>query len=67
MTTLLDTPMIVKDPKGVVLIIAPWNYPVSMVLLPLIPALAAGNLDSERVSSRKHCGHQAIRNGPELR
>lgn len=40
--TLLDTPMIVKDPYGVVLIIAPWNYPVNLVLLPLIPALAAG-------------------------
>uniref|UniRef100_A0A0N5ACH8 Aldehyde dehydrogenase n=1 Tax=Syphacia muris TaxID=451379 RepID=A0A0N5ACH8_9BILA len=35
--------MIVKDPYGVVLIIAPWNYPVNLVLLPLIPALAAGN------------------------
>jgi aldehyde dehydrogenase (NAD+) len=31
------------EPKGVVLIIAPWNYPVSMVLAPLVGALAAGN------------------------
>ncbi|TMS32365.1 hypothetical protein L596_000215 [Steinernema carpocapsae] len=41
--TALDTPMIVKDPKGVVLIVSPWNYPVSMVLLPLINVIAAGN------------------------
>uniref|UniRef100_A0A1I7XNG3 Aldedh domain-containing protein n=1 Tax=Heterorhabditis bacteriophora TaxID=37862 RepID=A0A1I7XNG3_HETBA len=34
--------MIVKDPLGVILIVSPWNYPVSMILLPLIPAIAAG-------------------------
>jgi aldehyde dehydrogenase (NAD+) len=34
---------IVPEPKGVVLIIAPWNYPLSMVLAPLVSALAAGN------------------------
>lgn len=43
MLNMLDQPMIVKDPKGVVLIISPWNYPVNMILLPLIPAIAAGN------------------------
>ncbi|CAB3396990.1 unnamed protein product [Caenorhabditis bovis] len=42
-TTALDKPVIEKDPKGVVLIISPWNYPVSMALLPLIAILAAGN------------------------
>jgi aldehyde dehydrogenase (NAD+) len=31
------------EPKGVVLIIAPWNYPLSMVLAPLAGAIAAGN------------------------
>lgn len=30
------------EPKGVSLIIAPWNYPVNLALMPLIPALAAG-------------------------
>ncbi|WP_202613707.1 aldehyde dehydrogenase family protein [Ornithinimicrobium cerasi] len=30
-------------PKGVVLIIGPWNYPVQLVLAPLAGALAAGN------------------------
>jgi aldehyde dehydrogenase (NAD+) len=31
------------EPKGIVLIIAPWNYPLSMVLAPLVGAIAAGN------------------------
>jgi aldehyde dehydrogenase (NAD+) len=34
---------ILPEPKGVVLIIAPWNYPLSMVLAPLVGAVAAGN------------------------
>ena len=34
---------IVRDPLGVVLIIGPWNYPVQLVLTPLVGALAAGN------------------------
>jgi aldehyde dehydrogenase (NAD+) len=31
------------EPLGAVLIIAPWNYPVQLVLAPLVAALAAGN------------------------
>src|SRR5574340_329609 len=31
------------EPKGVVLILAPWNYPADLVLTPLIAAVAAGN------------------------
>ena len=34
---------ILKEPLGVVLIIAPWNYPIQLSLGPLIGALAAGN------------------------
>ncbi len=34
---------IVQEPLGTVLVIAPWNYPVQLLLGPLIPALAAGN------------------------
>ncbi|MFN8012258.1 MAG: aldehyde dehydrogenase family protein [Holophagaceae bacterium] len=31
------------EPRGRVLILAPWNYPVFLTLVPLIGALAAGN------------------------
>src|SRR6476469_4214894 len=31
------------DPLGTVLIIGPWNYPVQLVLAPLVGAIAAGN------------------------
>ncbi|WP_213813837.1 succinic semialdehyde dehydrogenase [Glaciihabitans sp. dw_435] len=30
-------------PKGVVGVITPWNYPVSLALMDIVPALAAGN------------------------
>jgi len=31
------------EPKGVVLIIAPWNFPINLTFGPLVTALAAGN------------------------
>jgi aldehyde dehydrogenase (NAD+) len=31
------------EPKGVCLIIAPWNYPVNLLLGPAVSAIAAGN------------------------
>jgi len=34
---------IYAEPLGLVLIIAPWNYPIQLSLVPLIGALAAGN------------------------
>lgn len=34
---------IVYEPKGVVLIIAPWNFPFNLSLGPLVSAIAAGN------------------------
>lgn len=37
------TSTIYYEPKGVILIIAPWNYPFQLTVNPLIPALAAGN------------------------
>lgn len=33
----------VLEPLGVVLVIAPWNYPIQLLLAPMIGALAAGN------------------------
>ena len=46
--TQLDSAFIHKEPFGLVLIIAPWNYPVNLTLVPLVGALAAGE---ERVLS----------------
>ena len=41
---LLGTRQYVKaEPKGRVLIISPWNFPVMLTLRPLVSALAAGN------------------------
>ncbi|WP_109831270.1 aldehyde dehydrogenase family protein [Reichenbachiella versicolor] len=34
---------ILPEPKGVCLIIAPWNFPFNLVMIPLITAIAAGN------------------------
>ena len=45
-TNLLNLPSssrIMSEPLGVVLIIAPWNYPFQLLLNPLVGAIAAGN------------------------
>ena len=45
-TRLLTKPSsarVVREPLGVVLVIAPWNYPVQLALAPMIGAIAAGN------------------------
>lgn len=34
---------IVREPLGVALVIAPWNYPVHLLLLPMAAAICAGN------------------------
>ncbi|HEY3477681.1 MAG TPA: aldehyde dehydrogenase family protein [Streptomyces sp.] len=34
---------VVREPLGVALIIGPWNYPLHLVLAPLVGVLAAGN------------------------
>lgn len=41
----------VFEPRGRVLILSPWNYPVHLSLLPLVGALAAGNVVMLRPSS----------------
>jgi aldehyde dehydrogenase (NAD+) len=40
---LMGRSFVVREPLGVVLIIAPWNYPVGLLLSPLVGAVAAGN------------------------
>ncbi|HLZ86886.1 MAG TPA: aldehyde dehydrogenase [Puia sp.] len=45
-TNLVNLPAasyVYRDPLGVVLVIAPWNYPLMLSLVPLAAALAAGN------------------------
>lgn len=45
-TNLLNLPSssrIIKEPLGVVLIIAPWNYPFQLLINPMVGAIAAGN------------------------
>lgn len=45
-TNLLNLPSrsyLYKEPLGVVLIIAPWNYPLQLLFAPLVGAIAAGN------------------------
>jgi aldehyde dehydrogenase (NAD+) len=42
--TMLGTRSVIRyEPKGVCLIISPWNYPFNLAIGPLVSALAAGN------------------------
>jgi aldehyde dehydrogenase (NAD+) len=43
MSNLFASNKIYYEPKGVCLIIAPWNYPLQLIMSPLISAVAAGN------------------------
>lgn len=40
---MLDDVVIHKQPYGVVLVIAAWNYPFQLALVPFAAAIAAGN------------------------
>ena len=40
---MMDTPVILRDPYGVVLVIGSWNYPLHLAMLPAQAAIAAGN------------------------
>ena len=39
---MMDQAFIKSEPYGVVLIIGTWNYPIQLVISPLIGAIAAG-------------------------
>ncbi|KAJ8385869.1 hypothetical protein AAFF_G00179350 [Aldrovandia affinis] len=43
LATKLDDCFVRREPLGVVLIIGAWNYPLQLILLPLVAAIAAGN------------------------
>ena len=47
-------------PKGVVLVIAPWNYPFQLSLVPLISAIAAGNCVMIKPSELAHASARLI-------
>jgi len=48
------------EPLGVVLIMAPWNYPVQLVLTPLVGAIAAGNCAVVKPSNEAPATAQVI-------
>lgn len=43
LTSLPGTAKVISEPLGVALVIAPWNYPIQLLVEPLAAALAAGN------------------------
>lgn len=43
LATKLDDCFVRREPLGVVLIIGAWNYPLQLLLLPLVAAISAGN------------------------
>lgn len=48
------------EPYGTVLIMAPWNYPVHLSLMPLIGAISAGNTAMIKVSADAPASGRAI-------
>lgn len=49
-----------REPFGVVLIIGPWNYPVQLVLSPLVAALAGGNVALIKPSEQTPASEQVV-------
>ncbi|XP_077391792.1 aldehyde dehydrogenase family 3 member B1 isoform X1 [Festucalex cinctus] len=43
LATKMDNCFVRREPLGVVLIIGTWNYPLQLLILPMIGAIAAGN------------------------
>ena len=42
------------EPYGMVLIVAPWNYPFQLVMMPLIGAIAAGKHSIKKLDTDQH-------------
>ena len=56
-TDILNVPgwsRIYRDPRGVALIMAPWNYPVNLAFMPVAGAIAAGCCVMLKVPSPKY-------------
>ncbi|XP_042333859.1 aldehyde dehydrogenase family 3 member B1-like isoform X2 [Sceloporus undulatus] len=60
LATKLDSAFIRKDPFGVVLIIAPFNYPLQLALVPLVGAIAAGNCVVLKPSEISSCTERLL-------
>jgi len=50
MLQMLDTMYMQKEPLGVILILGAWNYPIQLVILPLIAAISAGLFKNVNIS-----------------
>ena len=48
------------EPFGVALILGPWNYPIQLLLVPLVSAIAAGNCAVLKPSELAPCTAEAI-------
>lgn len=57
MTFLGSSSWIQYEPKGVTLIISPWNFPFNLTFVPLVSAIAAGNCAIVKPS--EHTPHSA--------
>ena len=53
--------MIIPEPYGRILIISPWNYPFHLPMVPLIGAVAAGNVAIVRQSRFSPATNQVIK------
>ncbi|XP_054826054.1 aldehyde dehydrogenase family 3 member B1-like [Eublepharis macularius] len=60
LATKLDSAFIRKDPYGVVLIIAPYNYPFHVSLISLVGAIAAGNCVIVKPSNLCRCSEKLM-------
>lgn len=61
MTWATHTTTVRKEPKGTVLVLGAWNYPLSVQIGPVIPAIAAGNTVVLKVSVLSGVGERAKR------
>jgi acyl-CoA reductase-like NAD-dependent aldehyde dehydrogenase len=52
---LLTTVREVRHPKGVVAVITPWNYPLSLTVTDVVPALLAGNAVVHKADTQTAC------------
>ena len=51
---------VLREPKGVVGVMSPWNYPLQLALVPLATALAAGNRVMLKPSERSPASSEAL-------